>query len=578
MPTKDKPLYAYDEKTSGGEWARISYYLVETEAPAGYEADPSKKIRFRLFKDAKNIHETIDYASSDDTIIITNTPVGASISKVDENGNPLKGVYLSILDEDGQEVATWVSSTVAKIFPLSKEQEKGKLVPDTVYTLKELKAPTGYTGLTGDVKFMVDAKGTVTLQNRSYNYQNEPEAWADGSLLTVKNIPLPSIGFMKVDSLTMEGVAGAKLELRKDGPQGEIVEKEWETTKEAHELEGGLEAGTYCLVENAFPNGYDDTQENYVIFKVNEKGAITEVSPDEDRAVITDSGMTLRLKNKKLQADPTPSVNPSPSPSTKPSPSPSTSPSTKPSPSPSTSPSTKPSPSPSTSPSTKPSPSPSASPSTKPSSTPSASPVTTPTATPSATPEMTPAGRTEPEFTEIRVTKKWQDLDDYDEIRPEAVTIHLERRVAGGEYETVDTIEMTGEGDTWTYTFQELPVRSEKGLRYQYRVREEEVEGYTVEYDGYSITNVHVVVTPTPEITPLPTPTNVGPKPERAVGMKFQDGEWIWIDDMGVPLGVVAVTGDSDNLTAVLVGMALFLAGACGLAFTIVGKGKRKHA
>ena len=157
------------------------------------------------------------------------------------------------------------------------------------------------------------------------------------------------------------------------------------------------------------------------------------------------------------------------------------------------------------------------------------------------------------------------------------MTIHLERRVAGGEYETVDTIEMTGEGDTWTYTFQELPVRSENGLRYQYRVREEEVEGYSVQYDGYNITNVHVVATPTPEITPIPTPTNVGPKPEHAVGMKYVDGEWVWIDDMGVPLGVVAITGDNDNLTAVLIGMALFLVGACGLAVALVRRRKKKE-
>ncbi len=196
-------------------------------------------------------------------------------------------------------------------------------------------------------------------------------------------------------------------------------------------------------------------------------------------------------------------------------------------------------------------------------------------ATPTPTPAPTPTPG--PELTSIRVTKQWQDMDDYDEIRPESVTIHLERRTADGEYETIDTVELTGDGNTWRYTFQSLPARDDDGLRYQYRVREEEVEGYSVQYDGYNITNVHVVATPTPEMSPIPTPTNVGPKPEHAVGMKYVDGEWVWIDDMGVPLGVVAITGDNDNLTAVLIGMALFLVGACGLAVALVRRRKKKE-
>lgn len=65
-------------------------------------------------------------------------------------------------------------------------------------------------------------------------------------------------------------------------------------------------------------------------------------------------------------------------------------------------------------------------------------------ATPTPTPAPTPTPG--PEFTTIRVTKQWQDMDDYDELRPESVTIHLERRTADGEYETVDTIEMDGRG------------------------------------------------------------------------------------------------------------------------------------
>ena len=155
------------------------------------------------------------------------------------------------------------------------------------------------------------------------------------------------------------------------------------------------------------------------------------------------------------------------------------------------------------------------------------------------------------------------------------MTVELQSRVAGGEYQTVQTVELTGTGNTWTYTFEDMPVRNESGREYQYRVREEPVDGYAVQYDEYTITNTHIVVTPTPEITPLPTPRFVGPKPERAVGMKFQDGEWIWIDDLGVPLGVVAQTGDNDNLPAVLGSMAMLLVIACMLVLMIIRKKKR---
>ena len=153
---------------------------------------------------------------------------------------------------------------------------------------------------------------------------------------------------------------------------------------------------------------------------------------------------------------------------------------------------------------------------------------------------------------------------------------------------TVQRIELTGEGDTWTYTFRRLPTMDAYGQLYQYRVREEEVDGYTVQYNGYTITNIHAAVTPTPEPTPEPTPTPTptplptpqiaGPTPERAVGMRYIDGEWFWIDDSGVPLGVVAQTGDSDNLTAVLLGLVVLVVLAGVLAITIIKKEKKKKS
>lgn len=189
------------------------------------------------------------------------------------------------------------------------------------------------------------------------------------------------------------------------------------------------------------------------------------------------------------------------------------------------------------------------------------------------------------------MTKVWQDAGDFERIRPESITINLQRRINGGDWETVQTVQMTGEGDVWYYSFNRLANVNGNGRLYQYRVREESVEGYSVEYNGYTITNVHAVVTPTPEptpeptptaeptpdptATPLPTPVMPDVTPDRAVGMQYVDGEWLWIDDLGVPLGVVAQTGDNDNLAAVLGGMALLMVLAGVLALTIYRKQKR---
>lgn len=196
--------------------------------------------------------------------------------------------------------------------------------------------------------------------------------------------------------------------------------------------------------------------------------------------------------------------------------------------------------------------------------------------TPSPTPAPTPTPG--PEYTTVTVTKRWEDANDAEGIRPASITVSLERSVAGGAYEAVNTIRMTGEGNTWTYTFDQLPARDDQGRRYQYRVREDAVTGYAVQYDGNTITNIHVAVTPTPEGTPMPTPVVVGPTPPGAKGMKYVDGEWLWIDDLGVPLGVVAQTGDNDNLPAVLGGMAALLVIAGMLVLMIARKKNRKNA
>lgn len=91
--------------------------------------------------------------------------------------------------------------------------------------------------------------------------------------------------------------------------------------------------------------------------------------------------------------------------------------------------------------------------------------------------------------TEITVTKIWDDTDNVKKIRPESLLIHL---YADGE--ELATARLSGETDTWSYTFTELPYANEDGTIIEYTISEEDVEGYTQQSlqqtdDGYVIVN-----------------------------------------------------------------------------------------
>lgn len=86
-----------------------------------------------------------------------------------------------------------------------------------------------------------------------------------------------------------------------------------------------------------------------------------------------------------------------------------------------------------------------------------------------------------PATTSVTVTKKWDDGADNDGIRPEKITVTLS--VDGEVFKSAD---ISGESDTWTYTFTDVPVG-------EYTVTEGAVEGYSSFVDGLTITNTHAI-------------------------------------------------------------------------------------
>ncbi|MGN1276069.1 MAG: Cna B-type domain-containing protein [Floccifex sp.] len=110
----------------------------------------------------------------------------------------------------------------------------------------------------------------------------------------------------------------------------------------------------------------------------------------------------------------------------------------------------------------------------------------------------------EPELLDpITITKKWDDKEDKDGIRPDEIIVYL---LANGD--KVMEITLTKE-DNWTATLEGLYKYSD-GEEIEYTVEEEEVEGYTSSVDGFTITNTHKVKEEPKKENPKKNNTNTG--------------------------------------------------------------------
>ena len=254
-----------------------------------------------------------------------------------------------------------------------------------------------------------------------------------------------------------------------------------------------------------------------------------------------------------------------------------------------------------TTPTPVPTPTPTATPTPTPTATPTATPTSTPyqgaTPTPAPTPKPTPVPTEKPTPTptpkptpvptpipgkeiDVSVRKVWQDNRDSAGIRPQAITIKLYRKLTtDAEYPERElvSVAISGQGDEWRFTFRNMPRFTESSEEYDYMVREEAVTGYSTIYQNNAIVNVRE--TPVPGTSPSPKPRttpipNVTPRPDNPTALVYVDGEWIYLDDYGVPLGILPQTGDeSDLLLYACVGM-LMLASAAAMGLMLYRRRK----
>ena len=87
-------------------------------------------------------------------------------------------------------------------------------------------------------------------------------------------------------------------------------------------------------------------------------------------------------------------------------------------------------------------------------------------------------------ITSVSGTKFWWD-EEATSMRPESITVEL---LQNGEfYKSMDVSDMEG---LWAYSFKELPEFDDKGMAYEYTIKEVSVPGYETSYDGFDIYNL----------------------------------------------------------------------------------------
>lgn len=214
MTVTDEKGKTVDEWTSGKEEHSISgleegkkYTLTETTAPKGYVKA-----------------ESIEFTAGGDknqSLVMKDKQV--SVTKTDITGTQeVPGATLTVKDEDGNTVDTWVSG--------DKEHYVSGLEEGKTYTLIEETAPEGYVRAD---------EITFTVTNEKVDQE--------------VNMFDAQVKVTKTDALTGDAVKGAEFTVfDKDG---NIVDK-WITDGTAHAV-SGLDAGKeYIIKETKTPEGY----------------------------------------------------------------------------------------------------------------------------------------------------------------------------------------------------------------------------------------------------------------------------------------------------------------------------------
>ena len=356
---------------------------------------------------------------------------------------------------------------------------------------------------------------------------------------------------------------------------------------------GDAQAATNAAGEARFINLEEGV---YLVLQTDAKGAAQAFKPCQAVLIalpatdpVSGEWKNELLIEPKVETTPTPIPTPTPTATPTPTPTPTATPTATPTPDVTATPDVTPTATPTSTPyqGATPTPAPTETPTPVPTDTPTPTETPTPTPVPTEEPTPTPTPKPTPVPTpipgkeiDVSVRKVWQDNRDSAGIRPQAITIKLYRKLTtDAEYPERElvSVAISGQGDEWRFTFRNMPRFTESGEEYEYMVREEAVTGYSTIYQNNAIVNVRE--TPVPGTSPSPKPRttpipNVTPRPDNPTALVYVDGEWIYLDDYGVPLGILPQTGDeSDLLLYACVGM-LMLASAAAMGLMLYRRRK----
>jgi len=231
-----------------------TYELQEFKTLDGLVLNTTKyEVKFTQKDQITKVYTETKEIKNDTTII--------EISKTDITGKQLVGAKLSVIDENGKVIDSWISS---------EEHHKIEgLVVGKTYTLREDFAPIGYA-IAEPITFKV-------TENK------------ETQLVEMKDMPIfKTIKIIKTDSETKETIkANFKFGIYEDSQCTKLI-KEVESEKESGTVAfEGLRYGTYYIKEIDAPNGYQ-LSDKIVKIVINDKGTFKdEELLEDDNSVCT---------------------------------------------------------------------------------------------------------------------------------------------------------------------------------------------------------------------------------------------------------------------------------------------------